>query len=216
MTDTLPFFPTPALANAVEHVLGAWTPRAFILEGLSAVNAQDRAVGPAYTIRLSRAATRSRRNAASALAAYDAAPAGSVVVVQVTDDLGGAVMGDIIAHRLKQIGVAGVVVEGPVRDIDGLAEFGPPIWYRDAVTSGLEMAETEAEVQVTLDIDGVEVAPGVTVTVDRDGVLFLPAGHGDAVLARAAAVVAREETLHAALAEDDSLVDALGFRDAAP
>lgn len=214
MTDTPEFLPTPALANAAEHVLGAWTPRAFMLEGLSAVRTGDRATGPAYTIRLRKAATRSRQNAARALAAYDAAPAGSVVVVQVMDDLGGAVVGDIIAHRLRKLGIAGVVVEGPVRDIDGLDAFGPPIWYRDAVATGLEMAETEAEAQVELEIGSVRVAPGVPVTVDRDGAFFLPSDRGDAILARAAAVVAREATLHAALAGGESLVEALGFADA--
>ena len=130
MTDTPDIFPTPALSNAAEHVLGPWTPRAHLLEGLTAVRTADRAHGPAYTIRLRRAADRSRENAARVLAAYDAAPAGSIVVVQVIDDVGGAVMGDIIAHRLKLNGVAGVVVEGPVRDIDGLDQFGPPIRAR--------------------------------------------------------------------------------------
>ena len=215
MTENPRLFPTPALANAAEHVLGAWTPRSFMIEGLTAVRAGDRATGPAYTIRLRKAATRSRQNAARALAAFDAAPAGGIVVVQATDDLGGAVVGDIIAHRLRRLGVAGVVVEGPVRDIDGLDGFGPPIWYRDAVATGLEMAETEAEAEVELDIGGVKVSPGVTVTVDRDGAFFLPRGQADAILARAAAVVAREETLHAALADGRSLVDALGFADAA-
>lgn len=214
MTDTPEFFPTPALANAAEHVLGPWTPRGHMLEGLTAVRTGDRATGPAYTIRLRRAAGRSRRNAAQTLAVYDAAPAGSVVVVQVMDDVGGAVMGDIIAHRLKQIGIAGVVVEGPVRDIDGLDQFGPPVWYRDAVATGLEMAETESEGGVELQIGGVRVVPGAQVSVDRDGVFFLPSEQGEAILARAAAVVAREDTLHAALAKGESLVEALGFADA--
>lgn len=215
MSDTPDFFPTPALANATEHVLGPWTPRAHMLEGMAAVRTGDRATGPAYTIRLRRAADRSRRNAALALAAYDAAPAGSVVVVQVMDDLGGAVMGDIIAHRLKQIGVAGVVVEGPVRDIDGLDQFGPPVWYRAALATGLEMAETDAQTGVELRIGEVRVVPGAQVTVDRDGVFFLPAEQGEAILARAAAVVAREDTLHPALARGESLVEALGYSDAA-
>lgn len=213
MTDTPDYFPTPALSNAAEHVLGPWTPRAHLIEGLAAVRTSDRATGPAYTIRLCRASDRTRRNAAQTLAAYDAAPAGSVVVVQVMDDVGGAVMGDIIAHRLKLVGVAGVVVEGPVRDIDGLDQFGPPIWYREGLTTGLEMAETVAEAGVELQIGDVRVAPGMSVTVDRDGVFFLPPEQGEAILARAAAVVAREDALHAALSDGQSLVDALGFTD---
>ena len=69
---------------------------------------------------------------------------------------------------------------------------------------------------VELDIDGVRVVPGAVAMADRDGVFFLPAGDADAILARAAAVVAREETLHAALAGGRSLCEALGFSDAAP
>ncbi|MEJ5902712.1 hypothetical protein [Ochrobactrum teleogrylli] len=134
-------FSTPVLANASERVLGPWTPRQMILDGLVALRKDDRATGRAYTIRLRRSSKPSRANAARTLAAYDAAPADSIVFIQLVDDLGGAVVGDIIAHRLKKLNVAGVVVEGPVRDIDGLIQFGPPIWYRNAVASGLELAE---------------------------------------------------------------------------
>jgi regulator of RNase E activity RraA len=214
MTRDVKYCPTPVLANAAERILGAWSPRSLAIEGLIPVRTTDKAVGPAYTIRLRRARSNSRANAARVLAAYDAAPANSIVVVQVVDDVGGALLGDIIAHRLKKIGVAGVVVDGPVRDLDGLAAFGPAIWYRVAVTTGLEMADTETEVHVSLEIASATIRPGEILVADRDGVVLVPSPEMDAFSAQAEAIVAREETIHDGLEANRSLIDVLNFRDA--
>jgi len=214
MAQQAQYYPTPVLANASERVLGAWSPRQLAIEGLTPLRADDRAVGPAYTIRLKRAASSSRANAARVLAAYDSAPANSIVVVQLVDDVGGALLGDIIAHRLRKIGVAGVIVEGPVRDIEGLNAFGPAMWYRNAVTTGLEMSETETEVQVTLEIGAVVVEPGEVLVADRDGVMRIPTHQRDAFTSQAAAIVAREETVHSSLEKNQSLIEVLNLGDA--
>jgi 4-hydroxy-4-methyl-2-oxoglutarate aldolase len=206
-------FSTPVLANASERVLGPWTPRQMILDGLVSLRKDDKATGRAYTIRLRRSSKPSRANAARTLAAYDAAPADSIVFIQLGDDLGGAVVGDIIAHRLKKLKVAGVVVEGPVRDIDGLIQFGPPIWYRNAVASGLELAETEVEVQVALQLGTALVEPGSIISIDRDGVFVFPGTHYEALVSQADTITAKETLVHAALENNETLLRVLNLDD---
>lgn len=203
------FFPTPVLANAVERVEGPWSAPRHALPGLTALRREDRGSGPAYTIRLRRAASRSAQNTREVLAAYDAAPPGSFVIVQVVDDVGGAVLGDITAHRLSVIGIAGIAVCGAVRDVAGLEEFGPPLWYAELATTGLEMAETAVETQVELTLGQVIVRPGDLVTGDVDGVLALDPRTMAAVAEAAGAVLDREERWHRGLRAGGSLVEVL-------
>ncbi|MDU0342869.1 RraA family protein [Bosea rubneri] len=200
---------TPVLSNAVERLEGPWSPGAHALRGMAPLRRGDAVRGPAYTIRLRRAAKPAAANVEVLLRAYDDAPAGSVVVVEVVDDVGGAVLGDIIAHRLKAIRVAGVVVAGPVRDLIGLEEFGPPIWYAQATMLGLEMAETATEAQVELSVGGTRVAPGDLVFADIDGAFVVPKATMGALAPIAAGVIAREEQWHRSLAAGRSLLETL-------
>jgi regulator of RNase E activity RraA len=167
------------------------------------------ACGPAYTIRLRRAAAPAADNARAFLAAYDAAPAGAFVVVQVVDDVGGAVLGDLVVHRLKALGVAGIAVAGPVRDLIGLEEFSPPLWYTQATMIGLELAETATETQVALTVGETRIAPGDAVFADVDGVFCIPQGLMAAIEPAARAVTEKEERGHRALSQGRSLVEAL-------
>jgi len=200
---------TPVLSNAVEMRDGPWSPGRHALHGMTALRRGDAVCGPAYTIRLRRAAAPAAANVDAVLKAYDAAPAGSMVVVDVVDDIGGAAMGDIIAHRLKAIGVAGAVMAGPVRDLLGLEEFGPPIWYMQTTMIGLEMAETQTEVQVELSIGGTRIVPGDLVFADIDGAFVIPAGTIQDIAPIAQVVVDREERWHRGIAAGRTLVEIL-------
>lgn len=214
MSPVMKYYPTPVLTNAAEKILGPWTPRRHVLEGLNSLRPDAKAVGEAYTIRLRRSMTRSRANAARVLAAYDAAPPNCIVVVQLVDDVGGALLGDIIAHRLHKIGVSGVVVAGPVRDLEGLEDQGPALWYREAVTTGLETAETETEVQVALDIGSVTIAPGDIVVADRDGVFAIPRRHAEEFVRTAETIVEREISIHQSIEENKKLFEIFDLTDA--
>lgn len=200
---------TPVLSNAVEHLEGPWTPGAHAVRGMVPLRRGQTACGPAYTIRLRRAPVSAADHVEAVLKAYDDAPAGSIVVVEVVDDVGGAVIGDIIAHRLKVIGVAGIVIGGPVRDLLGLEEFGPPIWYAQATMLGLEMADTLVETEVDLSIGGTRVAPRDLVFADVDGVFSVPSGTMKDIAPIARTIVAREERRHRSLADGRSLVETL-------
>lgn len=200
---------TPVLSNAVERLEGAWTPGTHALHGMVPLRRGQTACGPAYTIRLRRAPASAAGHVEAILKAYDDAPAGSIVVVEVVDDVGGAVLGDVIAHRLKVIGVAGVVIAGAVRDLLGLEELGPPVWYAQATMLGLEMADTLAETEVALSIGGTRVAPGDLVFADVDGAFVVPAGMMTNIAPVARAVVEREERWHRGLAAGRSLVETL-------
>jgi 4-hydroxy-4-methyl-2-oxoglutarate aldolase len=99
---------------------------------------------------------------------------GSVIVVQ-SPRADVSVLGSEAAETLQDAGVAGAVVDGAVRDLQGLMRLGFPCWTsgRTQVTGRwrLEAAAFGEPVAVC----GVQVQQGDVVVADDGGVVFVPA-----------------------------------------
>lgn len=202
--------------DASEHKHGGFAIRHRTVETMRALRPTDHAIGPAYTIRMRRAATSDPANRENFLAAYDRAPAGAVVVIEVQSDIGGVAMGDIVAHRLAQRGVAGVVVNGAIRDQGGLKDLAPPTWYRYVTPAGPVSRETKVEVGVEVVVDGAVVRPGDLVTADADGLMVTPAEEAEEILAAAGEIVRKEAAIHQRLIAKESMRSILmGLKDEA-
>ena len=200
--------------DATEHKHGGFAIGHRTVETLNALRADDHAVGPAYTIRMRRAATSDPANRESFLAAYDRAPKDAVVVVEVQTDIGGVAMGDLVAHRLKQRGVAGVVINGPIRDQVGLQDVAPPTWYRYVTPAGPVSREAVVEVGVDVVLDGAVVRSGDLIVADIDGVMVTPAAEAEEILAAARSIVAKEASIQERIASNESLRSILmGIKD---
>jgi regulator of RNase E activity RraA len=144
--------------------------------------------GPAHTIRISRPLDRSEPSLSEYFTAIDAVPAGAVVVVEAVGELGGAIIGDAVANRLAQQGAAALVVEGDVRDYDGIKASGLASWVRGARVDGCMMPEMQVEQDCAVNCGGVVVRPGDVVCADSDGLFVVPVEQLDAVLEVAAGI----------------------------
>jgi regulator of RNase E activity RraA len=86
-----------------------------------------------------------------------------------------SVVGSEAAQALQNAGVAGAIVDGSVRDLEGLAALGFPCWSsgRTPITGRwrLEAAAFNEPVAIC----GVQVRPGDVVVADDGGVAFVPA-----------------------------------------
>lgn len=157
--------------------------------------------GPAYTVRIARA----RRPREDALEdwfqAFDHVPEGAVVVVEAVGELRGAVIGDACAHRLAQQGARGVIVDGIVKDYDGIAGSGLPSWVRGAGVEGMLVPLMHIEAGVPIRCGGVPVAPGDTVAADGDGIFVVPQEDAEAVLEIARGMAEAEQRMFALIAE---------------
>jgi regulator of RNase E activity RraA len=81
-----------------------------------------------------------------------------------------------LAARVK--GIAGLVVDGGVRDIDEMVEHQFPVFARHSVpTTGRTRLNVSA-INVPIEIDGVSVNPGDVIVADSTGVVVVP--HADA------------------------------------
>jgi 4-hydroxy-4-methyl-2-oxoglutarate aldolase len=96
---------------------------------------------------------------------------GDVIVVD-AHTIAGGVIGDNLAAYIHDMG-AGFVIDGALRDLDGIKEIDMTGYYRQAVPSYLTNCMV-AGINVPVTIGKVTVMPGDVVFGDREGVYFIP------------------------------------------
>ncbi|MGA9517705.1 MAG: RraA family protein [Trichococcus sp.] len=106
--------------------------------------------------------------------ALNMAQEGDVIVLSNEGDRTQAIMGEIMYKYLSEFKkVAGIVIDGPIRDIDIIAHEKCPI-YATGTTPGGPFKEGPGEVNVPIAIGGVPVMPGDIILGDPDGVIVIP------------------------------------------
>jgi 4-hydroxy-4-methyl-2-oxoglutarate aldolase len=134
----------------------------------------DVAIGPASTLRYLPTRTLSGTSRLAHLTVFDAAPRGAIIVISAPHGSQVSVLGGVAAAAAVEAGVAALIVDGAVRDIDEIDATGLPVWAAAAtpVTGGgrLEAIEIDGPVEV----GGVHVVAGDVVIADRSGVVFVP------------------------------------------
>lgn len=133
--------------------------------------------------------------------AIEEVPAGQVLVIDCRGDTTAGAVGDILVTRLKKRGVAGVVTDGPVRDAEGVAAVGLPIFCAGAAAPASLNRHFGADVQRPIACGGVAVFPGDVVVGDGDGVVVIPRHLADEVARDGAEQELLEEFLLLKVAE---------------
>jgi 4-hydroxy-4-methyl-2-oxoglutarate aldolase len=138
------------------------------------------------------------------LRALRSAQEGDVLCVQGEGDW--AYFGERVAAEAVRRKLAGVVVDGYVRDIEGIAGLGLSVFARGTIPVG-GMPMGAGEVNVPLRIGAQEIAPGDWLIGDLDGLVSVPRGELPNALAAAEASVAAERVELARIAAGESLFD---------
>ena len=84
-----------------------------------------------------------------------------------------AYMGDLMVSASKAIGLEGVVVDGYVRDREGLTEIGMPVFSRGFMQRS-PSKKGPGKINCTVNCGGVLVQPGDLIFGDYDGVTVVP------------------------------------------
>lgn len=178
-------YPTGNFTNASSHVR-AMAPR------IAPLYPGARLAGPARTARITPG-----QNAAIHRAVWLAEP-GEVLVVDGGASAFYGPFGDILATACIERDLAGLVIDGTVRDGDEVAELDFPVFCigrNPAVTAKTEPGETD----IPVTCGDIRVHPGDFVVGDGDGVVVIPAAEAAAVAAALPGVAEREEEIRAAL-----------------
>jgi len=144
------------------------------------------------------------------LKAVDLVAEGDVLVIDGGGRNDAAVIGDIVGKTLADLGCAGLVVDGAVRDVDGLDAAGLPTFARGAHPATGSNTGPGA-INVPVQCGGVTVRPGDVVRADGSGVVVVPRERLAEVVGLTRAVDERETAWRAAIAGGESLPSATGI-----
>lgn len=143
--------------------------------------------GPAHTVRaipvredLREAMAKGRMRVPHRVA-FDAAPAGSVLVCGTGGAARVSVLGDIIATALMRRGVAGVVVDTGVSDIAAVSGMALPVFAAGSAPVPAPAIAMVIDHGLPIGIAGVAVFPNDLLVGDANGVICIPREIADEV-----------------------------------
>jgi RraA family protein len=126
--------------------------------------------------------------------ALDIAQPGDVLVVNGQGDTTRALLGGLLAKRALNLGLAGIVVDGAVRDVDEIESVGLPVFARASTPAG-PYKNGPAEVGLPVACGGVVCSPGDIVCGDADGVAVVPQARAAQVADGIAEILQHERDL---------------------
>tara|TARA_B110000438_G_C15766970_1_gene630088 strand:- start:76 stop:732 length:657 start_codon:yes stop_codon:yes gene_type:complete len=148
--------PVAALADANKQL-------SILDSALRPVRAGLKLVGPAHTVRC-------HDDFLTIIQALNNSEAGEVIVVDSCDSTR-ALIGEIFTNEALRKGLAGLVIDGPVRDIESIRELDLPVYARSfCPCSGTTIRLMDEQIPILC--GGVEVNPGDVLFGDDDGILI--------------------------------------------
>ncbi len=142
--------------------------------------------------------------------AIENARRGDIIVVEQRSGIEAGSWGGILSLAAKLRGVAGVICEGPVRDIDEARQHDFAVFARGLTARSARGRIVEAANNGPVTIGDVAVEAGDFAIADASGVVFVRAGDIEPVLAAAESIAAREAAMAKALLEGQPVSQVMG------
>ena len=105
--------------------------------------------------------------------ALDIVQPGDVIVVDAGGSPMNAVLGDLVTTKAKHRGVAGLVVDGLIRDLPGICEVGIPVYARGTTPIG-PLHRGPGEINYPISCGGTIINPGDVIVADTAGIVAVP------------------------------------------
>jgi regulator of RNase E activity RraA len=170
-------------AEEVLGIAGRGFPNQFV-DGLQVLHPGKKLVGRALTLQLmpiradvadadAAEAKAKGRARLSHQTAIDMLQPGDVLVVDVSGSIGaGGVIGDNLTYYIWKT-AAGFVIDGAIRDLEGIAAFDVAGYFRGATPPAIRNVVVTG-INIPVRIGNTTVLPGDVVLGDREGVYFIP------------------------------------------
>jgi len=152
-------------------------------QGIKPIDPTVRLAGPALTVDC-----RPADNLMLHYAVQKAAP-GDVLVVDAKGFMEAGPWGDVLTIQAMKVGIAGLVINGCVRDANLIIELGFPVFCRGLSIKGTGKNQP-GRLNVPITFGDVLIHPGDIIVGDRDGVVVVPR---DEVASAISSSLAREE-----------------------
>ena len=152
----------------------------------------SRAAGPARTVRCA------QNDNLMVHAAIAEALAGEVLVLTMPESAPVALVGELLATQALRRGIAALLVDAAVRDVEELRQLGLPIWARFVRVRGADKA-VPGVIGEPVEVGGATIRQGDAVVLDADGAVAVERNRVDEVLAAARDRAERERVKRAKL-----------------
>ena len=174
--------------------------------GMKPIDPTVRLAGPAFTVDC-----RPADNLMLHYAVQKAQP-GDVLVVDAKGFMEAGPWGDVLTIQAMKVGIAGLVINGCVRDANLIIELGFPVFCRGLSIKGTAKNQP-GRVNVPVSIGDVLIHPGDIIVGDRDGLAVVPQGEVESVIAASLAREEKEAKQREAIAQGSFTSDLLGLTD---
>ena len=178
--------------------------RVAVVLGLEPAFPSAHVLGPAFTVQGAPGDNLALHHAVSS------ARPGVVIVLAVGGEREIAHCGDIVAFAAAERGIAGILLDGAIRDRTEIAALGLPVFHRGTSPVG-PAKKGPGALGVSVEICGVRVSPGDLVCADADGVAIVARADAEEVRAAVEALAAREQGIIAELRRGRTTVDVFGL-----
>jgi 4-hydroxy-4-methyl-2-oxoglutarate aldolase len=139
---------------------------------------------------------------------------GVVIVATVDAYLQAGAWGEILTEAARARGVAGLVIDGAVRDIDAIEAAGFPVFSR-GLAIGSCTKERPGKLDAAIQLGGATVRPGDLVFGNADGLVIVEHDRIEDVYQAAAGRRRKELEIIAKLREGRTTMELLGLKDPA-
>ena len=173
MTDNDAIAELAALGSATVYEAGGR--RGYVDLDLIQILAGTRVAGPARTVMCG------QDDNLMVHAAMAELEPGEVLVLTMPEPRPIGIVGDLLATQAKAHGAAGLLIDAAVRDIEGLAELGLPIWARWVRVKGATK-DIPGTIGAPVQVGGATIRQGDIVVMDADGAAIVEAERVDEVL----------------------------------
>jgi regulator of RNase E activity RraA len=102
-------------------------------------------------------------------------PSGCITVVDAMGVTDAGIIGDILCARMQKRGVAALITDGVVRDLEGVLGTDLPVWCQGAAAPSSVTGLTFVSWQEPVGCGGVAVFPNDIIVVDSDGAVLIRA-----------------------------------------
>ena len=116
--------------------------------------------------------------------------------------------GELMSLRAQKCGAAGAVVDGYLRDTQGILDLQFPTFSYGSYAQDQAPRGKVIDFRVPIEMDRVQIRPGDIVFGDTDGVCIIPQTSAEEVFARALEKARGEKTVRKAIEEGMSATEA--------
>ena len=139
----------------------------------------------------------------------DASKPGDVGVLVMEGSLDVAAMGGLMGTAAKVRGMAGMVIDGALRDVREIRALGLPVYARSISPANAVTRFASVANQIPVKCAGVTISPGDIIVASEEGVVAIPKDKAEAVLKRAEEIALREQRMLPLIRKHKSVGEAI-------